>query len=276
MKKLHANIVVSFEEWISRRQYAAGNPEGLGELWKRNARWLTFHARRYARQDHDLADEALGELGCKLSRREIMRMYRPTESWRYWTRSILHNIIRDLLRRKFRASILLTKTKLKQLKEDGLEPVALGKLRVLAGQSFWDEAAFRRRVAELLSRDEFREAWPRVLERARWGRSRELGFPAGQEAGGGQKLSPHDQAAWNEFVESFQQVIENLPADLRAIFIMHINLGWSFIRIAEVLHGKQDANLVSRPYYKAKALVKNQLSLMGHGNSPSVAIQTIA
>ena len=39
-----------------------------------------------------------------------------------------------------------------------------------------------------------------------------------------------------------------------------------FIRIAEVLHGEKDANLVSRPYYRAKDLVKSRLSKLGHGD----------
>jgi hypothetical protein len=38
----------------------------------------------------------------------------------------------------------------------------------------------------------------------------------------------------------------------------------NLVRIADVLFGKQDANLVSRPFDKAKAFVKSQLAQLGH------------
>ena len=266
MNQHEPKLVVSFEEWIARQQYAKGNPEALGELWKQHFRWLGFHALRYARLDHDLADEALGELGAKLSRKDIMRMYRPTESWRHWTRSILQNIVRDLLRRKYRPKLLLTKTKLKRLVADGLAPAVAQKLSVLLGRAFWDDGTFRQRVASLLSPPEFCEAWPSVRERARSGQHHAKLLCEDQDAGGKAILPPAEQAAWNEFLASLNQVLEELPWELRAVFIMHIGLGWPFIRIAEVLHGIQDANLVSRPYYRARTLVQAQLSKLGHGN----------
>ena len=267
MKQQEPKPVVSFEEWIARQQYAQGNRDALGELWKRHFRWLHFHALRYARRDHDLTDEAMGELGAKLSRKDIMQMYRPTESWRHWTRSILQNIVRDLLRRKYRPKLLLTKTKLKRLVAEGLPPSAAKKLSVLVGRGFWDDGTFRERVRGLLSPFEFREAWANVRERARSRQHHAKPLCENQDADSAAKLPPAEQAAWNEFLACFNHVLEELPWELRAVFIMHIGLGWPFIRIAEVLHGIQDANLVSRPYYRAKTMVQAQLSKLGHGNS---------
>lgn len=267
MKQHMPKLVTTFEEWIARQQYAQGNPEALGELWARHDRWLRFQALRYARQDHDLAEEAMGELGVKLSRPDIMRMYRPAESWRCWTRSILQNIIRDMHRRNHRPKFLLTRTKWKRLVEDGLAESVVQKLSPVVGQSFWEDGTFRRAVAGLLSPTEFRDAFATVLERARSGQIHAKPLNENHEANTIKPLPQAEAAAWNEFLASFNQVLEELPWELRAVFIMHIGLGWPFIRIAEVLHGKQDANLVSRPFYRAKSLVKAQLCKLGHGQS---------
>lgn len=278
MKPQKPKLVVTFEEWIARQQYGKGSSEALGVLWKRHSGWLRFQALRYARRDQDLADEAMGELGVKLSRKDIMRMYRPAESWRYWTRSILQNIIRDMLRRKHRPKFLLTRTKVKRLLEDGLSKTTVQKLSSLTGRSFWDDAAFRHAVAGVLSPSEFRDAWATVLERARSGQHHAKPLIENEEHDGRETLPPSEQAAWNEFLSSFNQILEELPWELKAVFIMHIGLGWPFVRIAEVLHGKQDANLVSRPYYRAKDFVKAQLCKLGHCQSQPACCssQTIA
>jgi RNA polymerase sigma factor (sigma-70 family) len=278
MKRHTPNLVDSLEEWMARQRYSKGDSEALGKLWTWHYRWLHFQALRCTRQDHDLADDALGELGVKLSRREIMRMYRPTESWKHWARSILQNIVRDMFRRKHRPQFLLTRTKAKKLVDDGVSRSTVEKLFSLVGRSFWDEGTFRRAVAGVLSPAEFRNAWSTILERARAGQHHLMPYSENEAHDGAEKLLPAEQAAWNEFLSRFNQVLEELPWELRAVFIMHIGLGWPFIRIAEVLHGKQDANLVSRPYYRARNLVKAQLCQLGHGHSQPACCcnQTIA
>ena len=171
MKKGNDSVAISFEEWIARKQYAKGNPEALGTLWKHHLSWLKFQALKYSRQNRDMADDALGDLGAKLARPEIMRMYRPDESWRHWAGCILQNLVRDLMRRKFRPHFQLTKTKLKQLVKDGVSQTVADKLSPLSGRGYWDDIAFQQAVADLLSLNEFREAWPTVRERARLGQS---------------------------------------------------------------------------------------------------------
>ncbi len=268
---------LSFEEWTAQREYAAGNPDALETLWKLHAKWLGFYARFYLRDDLHAAEDALGELGLKLSRPEVMLSYRPTESWKYWVRTILRNITRDMLRKKCRPAFQVTKTTLSKLADNGVCERVIGKLLPMIDQHFWEDWTFRDEVVRHLTPAEFKDVWPALKESAR---SR---FAQPRCLHENQQLmettaSPAEQVEWGEFMAHFQLVLEELPVDLRAIFIMHINLGWSFIRIADVLHGERNANLVSRPYYKAKAMLRDRLTTLGHGNNLTVysKIQTTA
>jgi DNA-directed RNA polymerase specialized sigma24 family protein len=144
----------------------------------------------------------------------------------------------------------------------------IAKLQCLEGRAFWDDLSFQAAVEGLLSRAEMREHWATIRERARCAQRHDLSLHDDQETLPIPILPPPEQSAWNEFQEAFYRVLGELPEDLRAIFLMHVCLGWSFIRIAFVLHGEHDANLVSRPFYKARALVKTQMASLGHDGSP--------
>jgi RNA polymerase sigma-70 factor (ECF subfamily) len=83
-------------------RYHQGNPQALTELLHRHGPTLRRWARIWAERDENAVDDAMQDLWLRLTRPDVSGRYDPARSWWAWALRILHNIVRDLQRRKRR------------------------------------------------------------------------------------------------------------------------------------------------------------------------------
>jgi RNA polymerase sigma-70 factor, ECF subfamily len=86
-------------------RYHDHDSAALSELWRRYeevGREFTRLAAHWARPDPDIAEEAVQQLGLRLSLDNVQAQYHPDRLWVAWASTILHNIVRDLQRQRQR------------------------------------------------------------------------------------------------------------------------------------------------------------------------------
>ena len=263
MKPISRILKMDRDERLDRKLYAAGDLEGLASLWRSHEKWLRDQALHYCRGNRELADEALSNLGLKLSRRNIMVQYHPQESWGPWANKILQNLVRDAFRAKYRPPFHVTKTNLNQLVKDGIPEASVKKMNSLVGQKYWNVSALRCGVETYLTSAELRDVWATLKERFR---SEGRGYQTLHENHASSHRddgSPEQHMVRNEFLAAYDQGLQELASESRAVLVMKLGLGWSFKRISEVLYGQPNPNLVARTFYKARSELKSKLEPFG-------------
>jgi RNA polymerase sigma factor (sigma-70 family) len=207
-----------------------------------------------------LAEEGLAELRVKLGTPTIQRTYDPDQgSWRGWAGAILKNEIMNLRRKRACRKFRLSKQALRDLRKRGVPDDVCGKLGTAVGKTFYGEGSFRKRLGALLSPDEYDHHAEVIVQHALRERRQE---PA--DAARSRERPPLGQAALPELARDIDAGLDQLDEDELIIFILRQFLGWTFARIAELLFGNPNPNLVAATYYRALQKMKHWLSDWGY------------